>query len=415
MHASHTLQATIAQLSQGEVPDSEELLSQLSVGIEFLTDFWREQYLAQYIKEGGSAIKFVTGRAGSGKSHTLKLLRSIGRAEGYVTVNISARDVWLHDFREFYLEILRRANIKALLADCAKAIILDMGYDPTQIKRGTTFLDYLAEIGHADGLTRWEIRSQLRQRFLNNTAMDNNFSLACSLLCGSMLGHPTVEEANEELLYAWLHGEKQIRMTQLRPLGLAPSKVTKYNARNLLRSLASLVVAGGHSGLLITVDNLEVLVDSSGMNPLHYTKMRREDTYESIRQLIDDIDTFSHTMVVFSFERSLLDNENRGLKSYQALWMRIQNEVVSERINKFSDVIDLDRIASQIYTPAMLIQMSEKLAQVVGRIDVQAKVFDEETAYKLIAQAKSGSISLPRLVNRMTLGFLTEEEASDEL
>ena len=82
MHASHTLQATIAQLSQGEVPDSEELLSQLSVGIEFLTDFWREQYLAQYIKEGGSAIKFVTGRAGSGKSHTLKLLRSIGRAEG---------------------------------------------------------------------------------------------------------------------------------------------------------------------------------------------------------------------------------------------------------------------------------------------------------------------------------------------
>ena len=415
MHASHTLQATIAQLSQGEVPDSEELLSQLSVGIEFLTDFWREQYLAQYIKEGGSAIKFVTGRAGSGKSHTLKLLRSIGRAEGYVTVNISARDVWLHDFREFYLEILRRANIKALLADCAKAIILDMGYDPTQIKRGTTFLDYLAEIGHADGLTRWEIRSQLRQRFLNNTAMDNNFSLACSLLCGSMLGHPTVEEANEELLYAWLHGEKQIRMTQLRPLGLAPSKVTKYNARNLLRSLASLVVAGGHSGLLITVDNLEVLVDSSGMNPLHYTKMRREDTYESIRQLIDDIDTFSHTMVVFSFERSLLDNENRGLKSYQALWMRIQNEVVSERINKFSDVIDLDRIASQIYTPAMLIQMSEKLAQVVGRIDVQAKVFDEETAYKLIAQAKSGSISLPRLVNRTTLGFLTEEEASDEL
>jgi len=414
VEASYNLQATIAQLSQGEVPDSEELLSQLSVGIEFLTEFWREQYLASFIKHGGSTIKFVTGRAGSGKSHTLKLLRSIARDEGYVTVNFSAREVWLHDFRDFYLQILTKADITALLADCARAIVLDMGYDPDQIEEGSTFLDYLAQHGQADGLTRWEIRNQLRRMFLNNPRMDNNFSLACSLLCGSLLGHPTLEEANEELLLAWLHGEKQIRMTQLRPLGLAPSKVTKYNARNLLRSLCELVVQGGHSGLLVTVDNLEVLVDSSGMNPLHYTKMRREDTYESIRQLIDDIDTFEHTMVVFSFDRSLLDNENKGLKSYQALWMRIQNEVVSERINKFSDVVDLDKVASQVYTPALLIEMSEKLASVVGRINVQAQVFDEETANRLIAQAKTGSVSLPRLVNRMTLGFIAEE-VDDEL
>lgn len=288
-----------------------------------------------------------------------------------------------------------------------------MGYDPDQIDEGSTFLDYLAQNGHADGLTRWEIRNQLRKRFLNNRRMDNNFSFACSLLCGSILGHPTLEEANEELLLAWLHGDKQIRMTQLRPLGLAPSKVTKYNARNLLRSLCELVVQGGHSGLLVTVDDLEVLADTSGMNERHYTKMRREDTYESIRQLIDDIDTFSNAMVVFAFNRSLLDNENRGLKSYQALWMRIQNEVVSDRINTFSDIIDLDRLAFQVYTPAMLIEMSEKLAQVVGQINVQAQVFDEETAARLIAQARTGSVSLPRLVNRMTLGFM--EEDGDEL
>lgn len=412
MAEPHALEATIAQLSKGEVPDSEELLSQLSVGIEFLTDFYRQQYLRTFIRQGGSAIKFITGRAGSGKSHAIKVLSSNARAEGYVTVNLSARDVWLHDFKEFYLEILKRADIMALLGDCARSIVIDMGYDPSQIAKGSTFLDYLAQNGHADGLTRWEIRNQLRTRFLNNPRMDNNFSLACSLLCGSLLGHPTLEEANEELLLAWLHGDKQVRMTQLRPLGLAPSKVTKYNARNLLRSLSELVVQGGHSGLLVTVDNLEVLADTSGMNERHYTKMRREDTYESIRQLIDDIDTFGNTMVVFSFDRALLDNENRGLKSYQALWMRIQNEVTSERINKFSDIIDLDRVAAQVYTPALLIEMSEKLAQMVGKINVKAQVFDEETALRLIAQARSGAVSLPRLVNRMTLGFI--EEVGDE-
>ena len=66
----------------------------------------------------------------------------------------------------------------------------------------------------------------MRQRFLNNT-VDNNFSLACSLLCGSMLGHPTVEEANEELLYACFM-VKSNRMTQ--SADWLPAK-SLYNAR----------------------------------------------------------------------------------------------------------------------------------------------------------------------------------------
>ena len=34
----------------------------LSCGIEFLTDFWREKYMQEYIKNGGSKLKFVTGQ-----------------------------------------------------------------------------------------------------------------------------------------------------------------------------------------------------------------------------------------------------------------------------------------------------------------------------------------------------------------
>jgi hypothetical protein len=199
---------------------------------------------------------------------------------------------------------------------------------------------------------------------------------------------------------------------------MAPSKITKYSARTMLRSLSELVHLAGFSGLVVLVDDLDVLVDGSGMNPFHYTKMKREDTYESIRQLIDDIDTFGHFMVVYAFGRELLDNENAGLKSYQALWMRIQNEVVSQRINKFSDIIDLDAVAQQVYTPQMLIQMSTKLAQIVQHINVETTVLDEQTAKSLILQAKLGGASLPRLVNQATLGLLggvQDEEGQYEL
>ena len=62
-------------------------------GIQFLTDFWKEKYLQEYIKNGGSKIKFVTGRKGSGKTHFLRLITSLALGENYKTVHFSAKDV----------------------------------------------------------------------------------------------------------------------------------------------------------------------------------------------------------------------------------------------------------------------------------------------------------------------------------
>lgn len=402
---------TVAQLSFGEVPQNEELLNELTVGIQFITDFWRERYFCEFIREGGSKIKFVTGQRGSGKTHTLSLVTNLARKEGYVTVAFSARDIWLNDFREVYLEILSQSNILGLLQRCRDKVIEAMAFSPKDIPEGMTFLDLLAQKGMADAINRREIRMLLKGLFLDNPHLDNNFALACSLICGGMLGHPFLEEQNKALLLDWMHGDKKVRLATLRPLGLAPSKITKYNARNMLRSLSELVKLSGYSGLLVTIDNLEVLVDKSGLNPMNYTKMKREDTYESIRQLIDDIDNFRNIMVVFAFGRELLDNENTGMKSYQALWMRIQNEILGSRINKFTDIVDLDRVAEQEYSPALLVEMSRRLAQVVGKVDVTATVLDEAKAEQLIRQAKLGGISLPRLVGQATLGF---REESDE-
>ena len=136
----------------------------------------------------------------------------------------------------------------------------------------------------------------------------------------------------------------------------------------MLRSLAEVVRMGGFSGLFIAIDNMEILTSRSSLEAIHYTKVKREDTYESIRQLIDDIDSMKHIMFVYGFDRELIDNENAGLKSYQALWMRIQNEIVGERFNRFSDMVDLDRLAAQEYTPDVIISISKSLAGAAEKI-----------------------------------------------
>ena len=368
----------------------------LSCGIEFLTDFWREKYLQEYIRNGGSKIKFVTGRNGSGKTHFLRLMSAIAQKENYKTVRFSARDVWMHDFKEIYVEIFHQCDILKCLEEVSRNLIREMGFDAGEIPEGMKFIDYLSQNGMGDALTKREIRTQLRQFFLENPMMDNNFALACSMLTGSILGYPILEEQNQELLLAWLEGDRSVKLSQLRAMDFYPSRITKYNARHMLRSLAELIRMGGYSGLFITVDDMEVLISRSSLEPVHYTKMKREDTYESIRQLIDDIDSMKNIMFVYAFDREMIDNENAGLKSYQALWMRIQNEIVGERFNRFTDMVDLDRLAAQEYSPEVIVSISESLSHLQQSRPVLP--LDVEEAREIAAQARTGAVGIPQLI-----------------
>ena len=368
----------------------------LTCGIRFLSDFWQEKYLQEYIRNGGSKIKFVTGRAGSGKTHFLHLISSIAREENYKTVFFSARDIWMHDFREIYLEIFRQCDIIECLVQVSHYLIQEMGFDFHEIPEGMRFIDYLSQNGMGDALTRREIRSQLKTIFLDNPMLDNNFALACSMLTGSILGYPILEEQNKELLLAWLEGDRTVKLSQLRSLGFYPSRITRYNARHMLRSLAEVIRMGGSPGLFVAIDDLEILISRSSLEPVHYTKMKREDTYESIRQLIDDIDSMKNMMFVYAFDRELIDNENAGLKSYQALWMRIQNEIVGERFNRFCDMVDLDRLAAQEYTPEVIIAISESLANLPAGVRIAP--LDQEKAEAVLRRAHTGAVGIPRLI-----------------
>jgi hypothetical protein len=226
--------------------------------------------------------------------------------------------------------------------------------------------------------------------------LDNNFALACSMLTGSILGYPKLEEQNRELLIAWLHGDRTVKLSQLRAMDFYPSRITKYNARHMLRSLAEVVRMGGFSGLFVAIDDLEILVSRSSLEPVHYTKMKREDTYESIRQLIDDIDSMKHIMFVYAFDRELIDNENAGLKSYQALWMRIQNEIVGEHFNRFADMVDLDRLAAQVYTPDAIMAISRSIAD--QQKNIPFSPVSHETAEEIVQQSRTGAVGVPQLI-----------------
>ncbi|MDE7415416.1 MAG: ATP-binding protein [Lachnospiraceae bacterium] len=383
-------------MAEGFNEISDVSVEQLTCGVAFLTDFWQEKYLQEYIRNGGSKIKFITGRQGSGKTHFLRLMTAVAKEENYKTAQFSAKDIWLHDFKDIYVEILQQCDIMGCLEAVSHQVIEQLGFNYQDIPEEMRFIDYLSQNDSSDAITKREIRSQLRRIFLDNPLMDNNFALACSMLTGSILGYPVLEEQNKELLLAWLEGDRSIKLSQLRALDFYPSRITKYNARHMLRSLAELVHMGGFSGLFVTIDDVEILTSRSSLEAVHYTKVKREDTYESIRQLIDDIDSMKNIMFVYAFDRELLDNENAGVKSYQALWMRIQNEIVGERFNRFADMIDMDQLAAQEYTPDVIVAMSESIASAQNNAMVSS--LSLETAEQLVERARMGAVGVPRLI-----------------
>lgn len=396
-------QAALERLLQGHAPGDPDLLREITVGLDSLTDFLKKQYLQAYIPEGGSKIKFVTGRPGCGKTHFAQAMLSEAEAQGFLTVSFSAKKVWLHDFREIYLEILRQCDVERVLTGCARQIIRGLGYDPADIAPGRNLMDYLAERGEGDPLSKGEIRAALRAYFTRNPRLDNTFAGCCSLLTGGILGHPVLENASREMILSFLNGDKTVKLAGLRALGLSPSGITKYNARHLLRSLCETVRMAGYQGLLVVIDDWETLLNRAPGDAVRYTKLRREDTYESIRQLIDDIDSMRGVMFMLCFRRELMDDESYGMKSYQALWMRVQNEIVSARFNRFADIIDLDRYADEAYGADVLREMSRRLSWALVETERELTPLNGEQVKEIMDRAEFGGLGLPYLVNRTML------------
>ncbi len=367
-------------------------------GGSFLTEFWREKYLQEYIRDGGSKIKFITGKPGSGKTWFLNRMAELAETENFRVARISAREIWMHDLREVYIEIFSQCDILECLEAVSHHLIREMGFDATEIPQGMKFIDYLSQNGMGDAITKREIRAQLKQMFLDNPMLDNNFALACSMLTGSILGYPVLEEQNRELLMDWLGGDRTIKMAQLRALGFYPSRITRYNARHMLRSLSEVIRMGGYSGLFVAVDDLEILISRSSLEQLHYTKMKREDTYESIRQLIDDIDSMKNIIFLYAFDRKLIDEENTGLKSYQALWMRIQNEIVGEWFNRYTDMVDLDRLAVQEYTEEVILSISANMARKQQSMPIMP--LGLPAAREILRQSRQAAVGIPELIRQ---------------
>lgn len=332
----------LALLRKGQPPSDESWLEDMTVGREAWLDLVREHYLGNYIREGGSKVKVLVGTEGSGKTHLLYCVGADARKLDYLTVWLSARDLsWkLSDVVSLYKAVAAQVDREELLRGICRRVAEKLGYDADRYDGSGSILPLLVE---QQGLPRnivWQrILKAAVEAFRDCDLSPPFYTLAYTLVTNRMESEqPVVLEA----CWKWLLGEK-LEPAEKRAARLY-DRLMKSSARVWLYSLIRLLRLSGKAGIVVLLDQLEAITERDPeTGRFRYTPNAATDVFELIRQLIDDVELLQHFLLVLSGRPEVVEDDRRGIKCYDALWMRLQSGLVATpHFNPWADMLDVD-------------------------------------------------------------------------
>ena len=328
-------------LKKGEPPIHPDVLKAITIGQELWLDFFNEYHLYNFIYQGGSKVKVVVGSQGSGKTHLLRCIEQDSRDQGYTTVFFSLRDYQfkLNDLPTLYKTIVSHIDQEELIRGLCRKTASALGYDRSKYDGSERLLPQMVEDGMMQVTAEKEIRNTTSQVF-----KDADFGSSFSAFAYTVVKERMIRGQNSTLSTAlrWLSGEKLERHE--RQSTYLFEKLQKSNARYWLNSLIRLLKLAGWNGLVVLIDDVDVITSRSPETAhYYYTPNAIKDVCEIIRQLIDDTELLNSFVLILSGRYPMLEDEKRGFKSYEALWMRLQSGLVSvNRFNPFADIVNMD-------------------------------------------------------------------------
>jgi len=332
----------IEGLCSGQPPLNDEFLTRMTLGRKLWLDRLRDYYLANYIASGGSKVKVLVGDAGSGKTHLLRCILQDAQTLGYETVYLSARDYddyRLNNLPGLYRAIAQQIDKERLVRGLCYRVAQEFGYEADKYDGANFFLSILIEDTELprDEAVR-EIKKAAGQVFRNVDFGPSFRAFAYRIINSRMING---NEGDIETALEWLIGNK-LERHERKDL-LLFEQLNRTNARYWLNSLIYLLKIAGMTGLVVAIDDLEVMTErSEETGRFIYSINAIKDICELFRQLIDDAELLNNFLLLLAGRRQMIEDEKRGFVSYDALWMRLQTGLVTEKFNPLADLVDAD-------------------------------------------------------------------------
>lgn len=339
-------------------PKDPELLRQLTIETEWLT-VMKDYCLQQVIAQGGSKVKILHGGHSTGKTHFMQSIKLFARDDGFFVIDMDLSRINFHltDSVAFYKAIASELDLKKLEEVLIDKLVTSLGYTTAEfITYGGALTDFICEVEKSQKAEAKKIIRRNVHEIVNQVELDFAFRKFLHMFMEAVVER---DRDYMEVALNWMRGNKIDR--PLKTFSHLYETLAKYNARSWLYSLMELIKFMGYKGVVILLDQFEAILPKSGA-VMNYTPMRRNDVYELLRQLIDDLDFFKNILILISGNSEIYDNEIYGLQSYHALWMRLQPGFLQEQnLNVYADLIDADLLFWDLQQKGLLDSWKEKL------------------------------------------------------
>ncbi len=308
--------------------------------------------------DGGSAIRFVIGEYGSGKTFFLSLVRSIALEKKLVTAHADLTpDRRLHatggQARALYAELMQN------LATRTKP---EGGALPSIVERFVTLA--VTEARERDVNPDVVIR----ERLSHLSEMVGGYDFA-EVIAAYWNGHDSGDETLKMNAIRWLRGEFTTRTDARHALGVR-TIVDDANVYDQLKLFTQLVKLAGYSGFLICLDELVNLYKLANTQA-------RKSNYEQILRILNDCLQGASVGLGFVMGGTpdFLMDTRRGLYSYAALQSRLAENsfAVNGLVDYNSPVLRLGNLS-----PEDLFVLLSKIRHVFASGDAAAYLLPDE-------------------------------------
>ncbi len=314
------------------------------IDVDEYAGFLDREYLTSYIRDGGAAVKFVVARDDERTVAFSAAVQAAARVAGYVTVRVDAAATRAHMMDQVFFEIARQVDWDALAIATVRRAFAAAAHPVPEDSDDVDVAAVAAHHGVDAGELSRDVNRQLQQFVQRDYAMVGEFRTAMLRLCQAHLRTGQVTEAEHAAVHDWLTGE--LRLISALRSAMIFRRIGRNNGRHMLFSLSHWLFVNGSAGLVIELD-IRRLAFARRPRPeersgIYYTRPALLDAYELLRQLVDNTDELSHCCVLVVASPELLSDANRGIDAYQALKLRILDEVRDRnRDNPFSSLVRL--------------------------------------------------------------------------
>lgn len=313
------------------------------IPVEGYVSFLDQEYLRGYVDGGGAAVKFVVPSDDQSADAFLDQFGRAARGAGYAVATVDAAETRVHLLEQVFFDVARQIDWDDLAFVASQRAVAAAGY-PAPPGSGVS-LDELASHHRVDSRElKRDVDRELQRLVQRDYAMVQEFRTAMLRLCQAQLRSGQVVDAEHAAVLDWLRGD--LRQISVLKSALIFRRIGRHNARHLLFSLAHWLAVNDRAGLALVLD-IRRLGFARRPSPEerrghYYTKSALLDAYEVLRQLVDNTDEMANCAVVVVASAAFLSDMPRGLDAYQALKLRIFDEVRDvNRDNPLSSLIRL--------------------------------------------------------------------------